>query len=477
MTACVRVLNLLVFFILPAVTVHSQRYLGIATSNWSAINSLYLNPANIADCRENLSISILSLGVTVDNNLGFIPKIPDIGSAANNSNNIFTKSQQKTFSMLAPAAAVHGPGVMVSVSKKVSLALTSGIRAINQLNNFDPALYKVFTDSGVVPTGDYHARAQNFNWTAHMWSEVGLTLGVVASEGYKHRLNLGITIRRLGGIGYIAVTGRNLDINYKKDSNIFSAANSDIDFSSNVVNDSSAVFKRITPAGLFSKFFGESSGGGMSTDIGLTYRYRIGEPEPSDYMESDLIHDLVFSVAVTDFGAIRYYNGTRAVLNVNGSGNLTGNDIKGSVSSVGSVVDFAHRHGFNVDTTTSSRKVYLPAALVASADVQVYGRFFVNLLYIGNLANRMNFGNSYYNQFTLTPRYDFHKMTVALPVTYSVLAHDLKVGIAARYTGFFIGSDDVMAVLNKYQYGFGFYVGGYIPIFKRHNDPMGMHWR
>jgi hypothetical protein len=47
-----RVLLASAIFLLCAATGKSQRYLGIATSEWSAINRLYLNPAYIADCRE-----------------------------------------------------------------------------------------------------------------------------------------------------------------------------------------------------------------------------------------------------------------------------------------------------------------------------------------------------------------------------------------------------------------------------------------
>ncbi|MCW3121955.1 MAG: OmpA/MotB domain protein [Flavipsychrobacter sp.] len=468
---------LLLFLILLSFIGKAQRYIGLATSDRCSINSLYLNPANIADCREKMSIGIFSLNVGVDNNLGHIPKIPDVGTAINESNNIFTKSQGKSFSMLAPAAVFRGPGFTASLSKKISIALTSGVRAINQFNNFDPALYNAFASlqTTTVQPG-YSAKAQNFNWTAHMWSEVGLTLSGVVREGDKYKLTLGATVRRLGGIGYVSITGKNLDLNFRKASDTFYAANSDIEFGSNVPNDSSTVFKNLTPGGIFNKFFGQTAGDGIGADIGFTVRYRIGEAERSDYMESTTSHDLVFSAAITDWGAITYYNSTNAVVSITGEGLLTAKGLDSSVKDVASVLAYAQKNGFKAEKVVRARRVYLPTALVTSMDVQVYGRFYANLLFIANLAKRMNFGNSYYNQVTLTPRYDFHKMTIALPITYSMLAHDYKAGFAFRYTGFFIGSDDFLALINKKQYGFDLYIGGYIPIFKRNRDPTGMHW-
>jgi hypothetical protein len=137
------------------------------------------------------------------------------------------------------------------------------------------------------------------------------------------------------------------------------------------------------------------------------------------------------------------------------------------VKDVSSIINYTAEQGFKVDTVTRSRVVYLPTAFVLSADAWVHGRFYANLLYVANLVGRMRFGNSYYNQVTLTPRYDYRKMTIAVPLTYSMLAHDFKMGVAVRYKGIFIGSDDVLAAVSKCQYGFGLYFGGYVPIYKK----------
>jgi Family of unknown function (DUF5723) len=473
---CVRGLFLFALFLLPAVTGRSQRYLGIATSERNAINSLYLNPANIAACREKLSIGIFSMSVAVDNNLGHIPKIPNLGETVNGNNNIFTRSKRSSFSMIVPAAVVRGPGIMASLSDKISIALTTGIRGFNQFHNFDPSLYKTPALPQSVADSNYAVKMHNFNWTAHMWSEVGLTLAGVVRKGEKYSLNLGGTIRRLGGIGYLSMRGVNLDVKYKKGTDLFQVANSNIDFGTNVLNDSSAVFKDITPAGLLKTFFATPPGYGVSADIGFTLRYHIGEADPSDYMESNQTHDIVFSMAVTDWGAITYNNSTSAAAKISGQGTISGQGLDSNVNDAASLIAYAKKQGFGIDTHIDARRVHLPTALVASVDVQVYGRFYANLLFVGNMANRNEFGNSYYDQFTFTPRYDYHKMTISLPLTYGRLAHDFKMGIACRYKGFFIGSDDVLASISKCQYGFGLYLGGYIPIFKKKYDPAGLHW-
>ena len=85
---------------------------------------------------------------------------------------------------------------------------------------------------------------------------------------------------------------------------------------------------------------------------------------------------------------------------------------------------------------------------------------------MANVANRENFGNSYYNQLTITPRYDTRLFSVGLPLTYSMLSNSFKAGIGVRVSGFFFGSDDMMALFANHQYGFNFYVGGCVPFYK-----------
>jgi hypothetical protein len=129
------------------------------------------------------------------------------------------------------------------------------------------------------------------------------------------------------------------------------------------------------------------------------------------------------------------------------------------------------QQGFTADTSAKKAKLYLPTALIFGADYQLHARFFVNATFIGNLANRQNFGNSYYGQITLTPRYDTKRLTVALPLTYSMLANDMKIGLGARFAGFFMGSDDMMALFSNNQHGFDIYFGGYVPIYRKKEKP------
>ena len=127
-------------------------------------------------------------------------------------------------------------------------------------------------------------------------------------------------------------------------------------------------------------------------------------------------------------------------------------------------MNYVGNRGFHADTSLSAVRVYMPSSLMLGFDYHVGPHLYVNAVYVDNIANRQNFGNSWYNQFTVTPRWDTRNFSFGLPLTYSALASDFKMGFGARFYGFFVGSDDMLAFFSNNHYGFNFYMGAHIPI-------------
>ena len=455
-------------------TASAQRYFGIATSEWSATNSLYLNPASIAGSHEQVTISLLSLNIAVDNNLGTFPKISNIGKVNNNdtnsnstNNGIFTNSGRKNFSMLVPTLEMRGPGVLVGINNRMTIALTTRIRVINQLNHFDQSLYDQVTNPNT-PTGDYEVSAQKFNWTANLWSEIGLSYGMIVMDDENGQIKAGVTIRHLSGIGYIGLKANNMDLKYSAGKDSFYASHTDLEFASNIVSTNSAALSGLNSSSLFGNLFGSAQGGGFGGDLGVTYT-RILNFNGNDKMGKDDAgsHKISASASVMDIGAINYNKNNYTLDISKGNGYLDGHKIKDYTNNFDSIKAYAIQQGFNADTGNKAVKVHMPTALIISADYQVYRRLYVNATYIANLVNRQAFGNSVYNQITITPRYDSHVFTVGMPITYSALANNIKLGLGLRLGGFFLGSDDMLALMSSNQYGFGFYFGGYVPICRK----------
>ena len=153
-----RLLSLIILmFVFQSVS--AQQNLGVATGNWSSMNSLYLNPANLGGSPEKVVIGLVSLNIGVDNNLGTFTKIGNLGNAVKSDSNstgggVFTNSGKKYFSMMLPEVSIHGPGLLYAVNAKHTFALTTGIRAINQFNNFDQSLYTNITNTSSISKGN-----------------------------------------------------------------------------------------------------------------------------------------------------------------------------------------------------------------------------------------------------------------------------------------------------------------------------------
>lgn len=441
-----------------SVSAHAQRYLGVSTGGYNTINSMYLNPANLGGCAEKLSVNLLSANIGVDNNLGTITSVKDISTTTSSDSGGITlfKVNNGTgkFSMMVPSVELRGPSILYRISSKHTVAFTTRIRAFNEFNNFDRALYTSINNPSSVNTNAFAYSAQNFNWTAHVWSEFGLSYGGVVFNSDLIKVKAGATVRYLAGIGYLGVKGKNLDVSYTSGADSFRASNTDVEYASNIQSLSDGFTDGVSPSQLFG---GPSGGSGIGTDLGAVIQYKP-EGETSDYRGQ-------FSFAITDIGAISYK--TSSYVSVAGNGYIKGSDLAENVKNFEDLRNYAKAKGFTVDTGSTTKKVSLPTALVISADYRCWRKLSVSAVMIGNLAKDENFGSKYYSQVSVIPHWETRLYSVGLPITYNTLSKTMRIGIGARFAGFFIGSDDVMASFSSNQYGYNFYFGGMIPIYRK----------
>jgi len=475
-----KIFYLPILALLITTSAYGQRELGVATGNWSGTSSLYLNPANIADNREKFTVDLFSVNFGIDNSLGALNTKGglsrffkhDSGTSNSTINNVFTFSNRQQFSMQAPYAEVRGPGLMVSINHKHSLALTTRVRVMNQFNNFNQSLYRSFNDPNYGNTnGDYDLQSKNFNWTAHAWSEIGLTYGAVLLENGKSELKAGITVRYLIGIAYIGVKGNNLDAHYYGAADSLKVTNTDLEYSTNITSGNNTL-SNISSSNILQNLSG--GGHGWGGDIGVVYEYN---PHPEKYtydMDGKTglrdrtmnRYKLRLSAAVTDLGSIKYSGNSVALNKYTVNGYISGNSIVSNVYNYNDFNSYLASHGFSSTTPGNNATLYMPTTLIVSADYQAFHQLYVNATYFNNLANRNNFGNAIYNQITVTPRYDTRLISVGIPITYSMLADDVKMGLGIRIAGFFIGSDDMLAFFNKNQHGVNAYLGLSVPFAK-----------
>ena len=451
----------------------AQYNFGVSTGNWSGLNGLYMNPASIADSRERFAIDIVGITAGLDNNLGTIGSVNSLFKAINNGNtdNLIRYNGNSKFSLMGPYAQVHLPGLMVSINHKHSFAITTSIRGMNQFNNFDQSLYRTISDPTYLPNGNLDLTSNKFNYTAHIWSEAGLSYAGVVWETDEHEIKVGATLRYLGGIGYLGLKGNNLDAHYKGGSDSLYVTNTDVQYASNVLSTKSAVLNGVSGNNVLSEFFGSKDGRGVGGDIGVIYDYspafcsECAKANRKDHSKNKYL--LRVSASVMDIGHITYKSSNNSNAEVTGNGNISGQDFSNNVKTFDDFRHYAVAHGFTADTAHVDTKLYMPTTLRIGADYHAWKWIYVNATFIGSLANRQNFGNSYYNQVTVTPRFDTRIFSAGLPVTYDVLSQRMKAGLGLRISGFYIGSDDMLAFFSNNQSGLNFYAGGFVAINKK----------
>jgi hypothetical protein len=143
---------------------------------------------------------------------------------------------------------------------------------------------------------------------------------------------------------------------------------------------------------------------------------------------------------------------------------MTGKGFSDNVKNVDDFKAYARRQGFSADTFKKTTRLYMPTMVIASVDYHIRKRYYVNAMYMGNLVDRNKFGNSFYNQYIVTPRYESRHFLLSLPISYNALPQTMKMGFAVRAYGMYLGSDDALGFVTKRQYGVNIYLGASIPI-------------
>lgn len=473
-----------------SLSAQAQRLIGVSTSNWSSTNSLYLNPASIADSRHKFTIDLFSVNGLAENDLGTFSK-DNLFKKVNNRevlgvNDVFKFDNKTSVNLMAPYAEVKGPGFMWNIDHKNSIALTTRLRGSNQFTDVSQTIYRTVLDPNYATNGNgnYTLGSGNFKWDAATWSEVGFTYGRVLVDKGRNFLSAGITARYLGGIGYISINGSTGGATYTAASDSLHLTNTSLAYSSNLLSSNTTISNNSSNADLFNRFFGKKGGSGVGGDLGLTYEFRPdyekyrydmdGKEKIVDYSRPR--YKLRLSAAVTDIGAINFKGADNRQATLSGSGYVKGDQIANNVTNYQDFRNYTRSHGFAVDTSSHSTMYHMPTALVIGADYKLSGDFYVNATYINNIADRKQIGSYYYNQLTVTPRYDTRLFSIGVPVTYAMQSQSVKMGVGARVAGFFMGSDDMLALFSNNQYGFNFYFGAFVPVnFRKPKDSDGDH--
>lgn len=446
--------SLFLFCISISILGFAQNFPGYNTSNYSGVNGVFSNPANVAGSKFKWNVNLLGLNAGVANNNASF-SLKNIASTFDDDVDslLFGDSKKNTSGLVN--LDIQGLSFMFDVSKKSSIAFTSRIRVMANIADLDGQFIQSINDNLSSSTFPLTLQSnKNQKIIVNGWTDWGVTFGHTFLDKGPHFFKAGVTAKYLAGAtnNYANIDNLNgtLDDNILGDVYLTNATGkvtigvAGIDFSDDDADFTDAVnFKS----------------SGFGADLGFVYEYRPGNNDAYKFKAG---------VAVLDVGSVKYTPDPTQ------SGSYTVNIPQGqqwfpedlddkSLSEIKDYLD-ASPYFTNNGASSASYKVSLPTTLQVNVDYAAAKNFFVNLGGQINLVPNSNIYSSfYYNSFMLTPRFENKVFGVYLPLSYNELS-GFNAGLSFRAGPVFFGSGAIInAAMDKSKqadFYFGVRFGG-----------------
>jgi outer membrane protein OmpA-like peptidoglycan-associated protein len=440
------------FSLLSICLANAQSYLGYTPDNYAGVQSVLFNPASIVDSRFKTDVNLFSISSAVGNDLYGV-NFFDVFKKGYD----FDLEAEKSFSSANNAFLnmdMMGPSFMFNIAPKHSLAVYTRARA---LINFIDVNGKVINDVTKDNTATFPtATLGSPNAIGNTWGELGLSYAAVLYQKGQHFLKGGITAKYLQGVANYHFQGTNISVKYDDFGNPlldrFTTAGSAIYGSSQDFSTNSAVDI-------------DSKSKGFGLDLGLTYEWR---PEYSadraDINDLKYLnkYKLRFGISVTDIGSMKYDKGVRNSYDLTGS--FTQNDFDGYDN-----FDDFMKGEFSPTVINGAVKSYLPTALHADVDWNIYKKFYLNANGDLGLVSKTKLNqNTIANRVSLTPRFESKWFSAYIPFSYMDYSKQAQVGVGLRTGFFFIGSSSIISnAISSSSRAADFYLGFKIPVYQK----------
>ncbi|MFT4032992.1 MAG: DUF5723 family protein [Siphonobacter sp.] len=471
---------------------HAQNFMGISQSNYAGTNSVYVNPALLADSRYKFYINLGAVNVNVFNNyakwvgpykltrlfLGGIPKQyqNSDGSPALQPTYFKEILDGKTKNGTS-SAEVRGPGVLFSVGNNHTFAVTTRARASLQAYGFSENMLSLIRQGLDLATLWNITNVDNrFSANGNAYGEVALSYASTLIDAGKHYLKGGITAKRL--VGFYSAHIRNRELSYRviedpqnPGKGLLVLDKMDADFGYTLQN--------FTKDGLSpGKFLGHKMPGlGWGFDAGLVYEFRpivngyLDEKTGKPDVESNK-YKIRVSASLMDVGTIRYEDPALIKgYTINRSGKTIReddfNDVKGSDELVRLIED-------KLDLQASEAKNHfvsgLPMALNTNIDFRLGEEFCINVAYIRDLRSISSISMRQPTIFAITPRIESEVgIEIAVPLTW--VYNTFSPGVSVKIGPVFAGTDNLIGLFGATKMmvpqGLDVYAGISVPIYRR----------
>ncbi|MFD1872304.1 DUF5723 family protein [Hymenobacter bucti] len=428
----------------------AQGWLGLAQSNYGGTHAAYLNPSAIADARHR---AYLNLGAANANfyNTYLQLDLPQRPWAKGFAFQREYLREQLTGNAHAGSASaeVRLPSLMLALGPRSAIALSSRVRAFAQVRNVSENLARLarhgLGDAGNLGLANRLLTDNTFDADANSYHEFAFTYARTFTPNSTHFFKGGLTVKYLVGLGggYVHNAGTDLQV-YGRDSLQLRSPRVSYAYTGDDYYQQSGF-------GVGTLYGGQGIGQGYGADLGLTYEWRPDYERYRYPMDgTDLPDDtrnkyrLRVGLALTDLGAVRYRHAqyVRQATLADGRTVQLGQLDTISFSNLATLTPTIERL-VGLREQSNQFTSYLPATLRLTADYRLLEHVYAGLLWTQNLLPARTIGSRSLSSLALTPRVEFSRFEVAVPVVLANNYRQLHVGAMLRVGPLIVGSDNL----------------------------------
>jgi len=425
----------------------AQSFGGAELDNYTGVAGVIFNPATIVDSRFKTDINILQVNSLIGSDYFGIDFSNLDGFSFEDDSNRFPRSANNFYT----GVDVLLPSFQFNLAPKHSIAFTTRLRIVNNLDNVNGELVELLLESGSNGSiKDFTFNQDNFRNNLHAWGELGVSYGAVLLQNETHMLKGGVTLKYLSGGGTVSFNSSQLNGSYDTTSETVNL-NGNVEIAE-TINDSSGNDD-------FNFFNGNS---GLGLDLGFVYEYR---PQLNDNkMDEDVLkghnkYKFKLGLSITDVGSITYRDVQLDRYALNGSV---------SVSELENDLEQAIEDNFVSTSAVEDISKKLPALIRYSVDYRINRNLYVGSTGAFSLMDSVDpFNNRQLNYFTISPRYESKLFTIYSNLS-SVEHLGLNWGAGFRLGPVTIGSNTIFTnLISNNSLGLDVYAGLKIPIHQR----------
>lgn len=464
---------LCVFSFFLYLNIFAQNQYGLTTGNYAGIHHLQVNPANIAYQPYSLDVNIFSIDGNINNNnyyteAKFLPHfvfnnnfnklVPQNRKYRENNlknGDIVIKNAIKTNGFVFGSVNAVGPSVLISLTKKKSLAISTGLRSHLSITNISKfAAIAAFEGLTYKDITYQYLQMKDTKIAFATWAEIGLSYAQVIKEAYHFMHRFGFTAKGLLGLngGYLidnGIKGMNED---GKDL-ILNNASFAYAYAGPKTNnfDANTAKTDYTIRGL-----------GMGFDLGYSIErknYSSTRYCPNMYGFTSVNVDYKWKagIALLDLGVINFFK--QAFYTQVQNGNMRWSEFDTTSNKEIFEIDALFRSKITgtVPNVQKAFSVFLPAAINLQFDYRLNSFWFINTMFVQRLATAKMPLLARMNTFSIVPRFETINSSFSIPL-YTTEYQYFNFGVAYRYKVITIGSDRIAETFGfKQAYGADFY--------------------